>query len=242
MRHLPRILSALALTLSACAGEEGPTYHQDVRPILEGRCVSCHADGKIAPFSLEEYAAVKSFGTAVAQAVTSRQMPPWSAGDSQVTYRGDVSLSDEQIQLVTDWVSGGMPEGDPDEPGEALPSVETPFPGTDLELQLPVPYVPIVRPDDYRCFPVEWTETEDKFVTALNVIPGNLKIVHHVAVSSFRPRTRTSRTSGTRRTRKRATSASADRRAGVTRSRSCSSALGSRGRPAMSTRTTSVSA
>ena len=183
-----RTLAPAALLLFACS-DGAPTYHQDVRPIFEGRCTSCHAAGKIAPFTLEEYATAKSFGPAIVQAVTSREMPPWSAADSQVTYRGNVSLSDEQIQKITDWVAGGSLEGDPSSPGEPLPSVQEPFPGTDLELALPQPYVPIARPDDYRCFPIEWTETEDRFVTALNVIPGNLEIVHHVAVFLLPPET-----------------------------------------------------
>jgi len=174
------------LPLWAACAESGPEYHRDVRPIIEGRCVSCHADGAIAPFALQSYAEVQSVGPAVAHAVSARLMPPWSAGDS-AQFRGDVSLSEAQIQTITEWVELGMPEGNPNDVGPALPVADVPFPGTDLQLELPEPYVPQGRPDDYRCFAIPWPETEEVFVTALNIIPGNIEIVHHAAVFLLPP-------------------------------------------------------
>lgn len=171
--------------LAAC-GEAQPEFHRDVRPIIEGRCISCHSDGAIAPFSLQTYEQVRGVGPAVGHAVSTRLMPPWSAGPT-VAYRGDVSLDDAQIKTITDWVALGMPEGDPESAGAPLPSVGVPFPGTDLQLELPQPYLPSLRPDDYRCFPIRWTETADTFVTALNIIPGNIEIVHHAAVFLLPP-------------------------------------------------------
>lgn len=178
------ILGALA-GLTACS-DGGPTYYRDVRPIVEGRCVRCHADGAIAPFALDDYERVRAFGPAVAQAVTTREMPPWSAGPAEVEYAGDVSLSDAQIATIVDWVEAGMEEGDASSPGDPIEEVEPAFPGADIELELPEPYVPS-QPDDYRCFPVRWTPTEEKFVTAMNVLPGNLEIVHHVGVFLIPP-------------------------------------------------------
>ena len=32
------------------------TYHQDVAPLLARHCLSCHAQGGMAPFTLESYA------------------------------------------------------------------------------------------------------------------------------------------------------------------------------------------
>ena len=183
-----RITATTALlTLGLGCSDSGLTYHQDVRPILEGRCISCHQEGAIAPFALDSYESVKAFGPAIAQAVMSRDMPPWAAGEVPVRYRGDVSLTDVQIQTIADWVALGMKEGNPNKPGEALPAVDEPFPGTDLMLELPEAYTPQARPDEYRCFPIRWPESEEKFVTALNVLPGNLQIVHHVAVFLLPP-------------------------------------------------------
>ena len=32
-----------------------PTWHQDVRPVIESSCVNCHQEGAVGGFSLETY-------------------------------------------------------------------------------------------------------------------------------------------------------------------------------------------
>ena len=32
-----------------------PTYHRDIKPLMEDHCTGCHADEAIAPFSLDDY-------------------------------------------------------------------------------------------------------------------------------------------------------------------------------------------
>ncbi len=186
LRKLLVLASGGAMLLPACS-DSTPTYHQDVRPLLEARCVSCHQTGSIAPFALDTYEQAQAFAPAIVQAVTSKTMPPWSAGDADVEYTGDVRLSEAQIQTIQTWAEMGAKEGNANKPGVALPSVEPVFPGTDLMMELPVDYVPQARPDEYRCFPIRWPESQEKFVTALNVVPGNLEIVHHVAVFLLPP-------------------------------------------------------
>ena len=58
----------MLLVLSAC-GVGDPTYHQDVAPILDGRCVSCHQAGGIGPFALDSYAAAKPLASVIAASV-----------------------------------------------------------------------------------------------------------------------------------------------------------------------------
>src|SRR5262249_13395355 len=50
----------------------------------------------------------------------------------------------------------------------------------DRELKLPEAYTPALRPDDYRCFLLDWPEASQKFITGFGVPPGNAAIVHHV--------------------------------------------------------------
>ena len=40
-------------------------------------------------------------------------MPPWGAVRGFGEFRNDQSLSQEQLELITSWVDGGVPEGDP---------------------------------------------------------------------------------------------------------------------------------
>jgi len=50
----------------------------------------------------------------------------------------------------------------------------------DLVIQPEEPFLPQQSPDDYRCFAVDWPETEETFVTGYQVVPDAESIVHHV--------------------------------------------------------------
>ena len=54
-----------------------PTYWQDVAPIYFDNCVTCHREGGIGPFVLDDYASAATWAPASAHAVESGQMPPW---------------------------------------------------------------------------------------------------------------------------------------------------------------------
>ena len=50
-------------------------------------------------------------GTAIKEAVLARRMPPWGAVKGFGNFRNDQSLSQEQIELITKWVDGGIRRG-----------------------------------------------------------------------------------------------------------------------------------
>ena len=154
------------------------TYYRDVKPILEEKCVMCHHDGGIAPFALDAFEKIGDHVGKMAEVIPAKVMPPWPPNDSCNHYYRDRSLSDAQIKTLTEWATGGAPAGNP---GDYVP-VTVPSLGlsrTDLELKIPVAYTPTKRPDDYRCFLVDWPETTTKYITGFGVSPGKVPIVHH---------------------------------------------------------------
>lgn len=174
------------LCLMACQ-EAGPTYHQDVAPLLGARCVTCHAEGGIGPFTLDSYEGASDAADLVALVAQSRTMPPWGAETHGMTYADDPSLSDAQITMLEAWAAAGAPEGDPDTPGPELPSLGAELSRVDVTLEMPEAYTPVRQPDDYRCFVLDWPETEDVYVTGFAPRPGNTAIVHHMAAFLFAP-------------------------------------------------------
>lgn len=162
------------------------TYHQDIRPILEARCVRCHQPGNIGPFPLTNYQEAHAFRDSIRESVLSKSMPPWLPADCCGKFRDDLSLTAEQISLVDSWVKNSAPEGDPNYPGAALPRVGG-LSRVDLTLKMPEPYLPAPPPgrgDDYRCFVLDWPLQEPVFVTGLNPLPGARAIVHHLIVAT----------------------------------------------------------
>lgn len=178
-------LSSLSSLAGCSAGEtsstdDGPTYVRDIQPLMAVKCAGCHTDGGIAPFTLETYEQVSEWKGAVKAAVADRSMPPWLADDTCADYAGKRSLTDEQIDTITRWVDGGAKRGDASETPVVVEDLRRTMSRVDHELQLPAAYTPQVFPDDYRCFFLDWPETETKYMTGIGVAPGNAAIVHHV--------------------------------------------------------------
>jgi len=172
-------LVALAL-LGACRHDEAPTYYEDVKPILDSYCVTCHGEAKgIAPFSLVDYAAAESVKELIAIEVEAKRMPPWGAEPGHTPLKYDVSLSDEQIETLVAWAADPK-EGDPESEGSPIEVDRGGLERIDLELPMAVEYTPTVYPDDYRCFALEWPEEELTYITGFVGIPGNEEVVHHL--------------------------------------------------------------
>lgn len=167
------------------------TFWDDVAPVLYERCVSCHREGGIGPFSLTTFAEAEPWAVAVAAATEARTMPPWLVTDDGTCgdFRHSRWMPDEEIELIARWIEDGTEEGTPRDdlqipssPGIASPTViETPD------------FVPEIQGgalaefDEYRCFLVDPQLPADRFLTAYDVVPGNEAIVHHVLVMPVDP-------------------------------------------------------
>ena len=97
------------------AGQEDPTYASDIAPILQQNCQICHRPGQIGPMSLLTYEDARTYAPLIKMKVASRQMPPWhiDPGIGIQDFKNDVSLEDDEIQMIVQWVDAGAPLGDP---------------------------------------------------------------------------------------------------------------------------------
>ena len=62
---------------------------------------------------LTTYAEVRPWAKAIKHQVLTRRMPPWGAVKGFGIFRNDPSLSLPEVALISSWVEGGAPEGDP---------------------------------------------------------------------------------------------------------------------------------
>ena len=88
------------------------TWNREISRIVTLRCAVCHHPGGRA-FSLMTYAEARPWAVAIKEEVLSRRMPPWGAVKGFGDFRNDQGLTSEQIEWITAWVGGGVPEGDP---------------------------------------------------------------------------------------------------------------------------------
>lgn len=95
------------------------TWNREVSRIFTARCISCHHEGGSA-FSLTTYKEGYAWKTAIRDEVLQRTMPPWGAVKGFGDFRNDQALTPEQLELITNWVQGGAPEGDPLPPADGV--------------------------------------------------------------------------------------------------------------------------
>ncbi len=199
MRSLVLLLPLAALGLVAARADEPkkavakapakavakPTYANDVAPIVNRACVSCHQAGEVAPFSLTGYENALKWKDMVAGVTKTRQMPPWKAAPGYGEFQHENRLSDEEIQTLANWAATGAPRGDRKrEPALPKPPIGGWTLGKpDLVFQGKAEYrLDAEGPDVYRNFVVRNPSSEALWVRAMDVHPSNKKIVHHVIV------------------------------------------------------------
>ncbi len=156
------------------------TFYRDVLPIVQKNCQECHRPGAVGPFALMTYKQAVNWAEDIKEYTQERKMPPWKPVEGP-SFHGERKLSDKEIQTLAAWVDGGMPEGDPKDAPPARKFAEGWRLGQpDLVLTVPEEMtVGASGPDLFRCFVLPTNLTEDKFVTAVEVRPGNNRIVHH---------------------------------------------------------------
>jgi hypothetical protein len=74
------------------------------------------------------YQDARPHAAAIKEAVLSRRMPPWGAVKGFGDFRDDQGLTQEQIELITDWVEGSTPRGNNPNMLPAPPKFDTSSP------------------------------------------------------------------------------------------------------------------
>jgi len=160
----------------------GPTFYEQVAPVMMKQCVGCHREGGAAPFALTTYEEAMAVADLIPDMVTSRQMPPYAVDNSGAcnTYENARWLSDDEMATIVDWANGDRLEGDP-ATAPAIPPLPDALPRVDATAAMTEPYTSNASlDDDYRCFIVDPQIAADSYLTGFEVRPGEPEVVHHI--------------------------------------------------------------
>jgi hypothetical protein len=134
------------------------------------------------------YDEAAGWGEMIAEVVRDRRMPPWHADPRYGKFANDRSMPDAEKELIYQWVQNGCPEGsaaDTPAPRKFTAGWQLPR-EPDLVLGMEKPFkVPADAGRGgvpYQYFKVPTGFTEDKWVEAMEVQPGNSSVVHHTIV------------------------------------------------------------
>jgi hypothetical protein len=162
------------------------SYSGTIAPLLVDKCVACHQEGGIAPWTMSEYLMIKGFAPMIREVVRTKRMPPWHADPEIGHWINDAGLSDEQTKTLISWIEAGAKRGDGDDPLTKVKPKETIWPlgEPDLIVETPAFDVPASGIVDYT-FPVVQNPLDrDAWVVAATVVPGDTQAVHHVLMGS----------------------------------------------------------
>lgn len=188
------IAASLAALLALCWGAAAfaednnappTTYAQDVAPILNQKCASCHRPGEIAPMSLLTYDDARPWAKSIRKSVANREMPPWKADPAHGTFRNAIRLSDAEVATFTNWVDQGAPSGDLSKaPAPPKFTEGWQLGEPDYIIELPEVSVPAQGPDLFPNLDAKIAIPEARWIRAVEVRPGDRHVTHHLVVFS----------------------------------------------------------
>lgn len=156
-----------------------PTFAQHIAPILALNCLPCHRTNGAAPFSLEQFSAVKKRAKTIGKVTAKRIMPPWPADPNYTHFVGEKVLTDKQIATIQLWVKQGAKEGgknyDYKAPAEYRSSIRKP------DLVITFDTVALHEGDLDRFFVSKAQVKLDRkrYVSALELRPSSMGLIHH---------------------------------------------------------------
>ena len=180
------LITRLKKTKRTSSGDADVTFHRDIVPVLNRHCVECHRKGEIGPMELTDYDEVVGWGQMILEVVDQGRMPPWHADPAIGHFVGERRMPKSDRDALAAWVEEGMPEGDAaDRP--ASPTWNSGWhlasdPDFEIEMRGKPFRVPADGVVEYQYFVVDPQWTEDRWIKAAQVIPGDASVVHHTIV------------------------------------------------------------
>jgi thiol-disulfide isomerase/thioredoxin len=164
------------------------TYHNRISRLMNRHCVKCHRNDGVGPFGLDTYGDVASHAPMIGEVVERGTMPPWFAASDDPSkaspWANDASMTPKEKQDLLGWVNGSQQEGNATDAPEPLdfdrdwqigePDVVYEFPRA-----IPVRATGVMP---YKYVEIETRLNRDRWVEAVEVVPGQPSVVHHVLV------------------------------------------------------------
>ena len=178
-------IGALGIAASLPLAAASPvTFTKDVAPILYQRCAECHRPGQTAPMPLLSFEQARPWAKAIREKVLEGAMPPWLAAPGHGKFENERRLPRREVETLVAWVDGGAMRGN----DKDLP----PLPKFEEGWTLGKPDAVIALPDEvgvpadgvvpYKYITALTHFTEDHWIQAAEIRPGNRGVVHHVIV------------------------------------------------------------
>ncbi len=161
-----------------------PDYVTEVVPIVVEQCVSCHQAGGIGPFAMDSHLMLQGWSPMIREVLLTKRMPPLQVDPNIGHFTNANYITDADMQTLVHWIDAGSPRGsnavDPLTELELPDSKSWVMGEPDYIVRAPRQEVPATGVLDYYTVPVELPFEEDKWVRAVQFIPGDASVLHHL--------------------------------------------------------------
>jgi hypothetical protein len=177
-------LGMLAAAGSRTARADDPVsssvrYNREIVRIFERKCIACHTDPGLA-IPLNRYYDVRPWAQAIREEILERRMPPWPAAPGVRPLANELALTTREIAIITAWIDGGTPRGEPSDLPQPGPQKEWRAGEPDLSLTLPSQQV---KPDGnpyVRRVKVPTALTGERWLRGFDIVPGERRALRSV--------------------------------------------------------------
>ncbi len=166
------------------------SYANDIAPILEQRCVTCHQEGGIAPFAMSNHQMVQGWSPMIRETLITKRMPPGQIDNEYVdSFHGVNHITIEETQKLISWIDNGSVNNDSNDPLAELmlEPVKWLNGEPDIVIQIPEQQIPATGVQDYRNLTVPLDIDEDIWVKAVEFEAGDPTVLHHIIAFSYGP-------------------------------------------------------
>jgi hypothetical protein len=168
-------------------------YREHIEPIITSHCIRCHQPNNVAPFSLLTYEDVAPRAKFIGHVTKTKYMPPFKADNSFQHYKNENILTPDEIQLIQDWVQGGLQKGKKNNKQKTdVHSIDANITSAmnhsikndeSLEIGMQHAFVlPEKGKEEFRFFHIPLNNQTEKYIQSIRFVPGNKKLVHHSRV------------------------------------------------------------
>ncbi len=153
----------------------------EIKPILEKSCLRCHSEDGFAPFSFYSTDYFRKKKSTVLKVIEEGIMPPWKPDNEYSKFKNQYGLSKDELSKLYTWIYYG-----------AIDSEKCNF--SDINensilknekkgecVQFSNGYLVPENKDHYMCFTVLNPFKEDVYLSSIDLIPGNNRIIHHIS-------------------------------------------------------------
>ncbi len=161
-----------------------PDYATEVAPIIAENCTTCHREGGIGPFAINSHLMLQGWSPMIREVLITKRMPPEQVDPYIGHFSNARYMSEEDLQTVVHWIDAGAPRG-----AVAIdPLSELSYPDIDAwqlgepdyVIKGPKHEIPATGVLDYITVDVEVPFDEDKWIRAVQFVPGDRSVLHHL--------------------------------------------------------------